>query len=342
MVSGTEGVLERRRSWGNCLHLRTDRYRQSPYDGEMGCWLRWWEILRTCGDRGPVDFSDDQHVSEIGEFSQAKWETGLIRGWENNRNHFVFCSFSLGQQRRKDNNTLSFSIMSPTRHTLTHLQSRRRSSIAKITKAKYTQVPTPARLTFYPNVTPTTYVSQEQQDAQLDQLALAGFPSSSTTTPEPCLESAPIPTLFPPSLAPSTGPTRKRRPPGKRPSQGYIPRPPNAFMLFRADFVRQKHVPGSIETNHGSLSKIIGTCFFLLPMTAVLTRPVFGRLLLALSPSQRQATLGGFGSQGKASPQGALSRLQVPSCPQETEKGSRRGCSQIGTGRVWWPRGVFW
>ena len=39
---------------------------------------------------------------------------------------------------------------------------------------------------------------------------------------------------------------------------GYIPRPPNAFMLFRADFVRQKHVPGSIEQNHGSLSKIIG------------------------------------------------------------------------------------
>ncbi|KAK7441536.1 hypothetical protein VKT23_016528 [Stygiomarasmius scandens] len=155
--------------------------------------------------------------------------------------------------------------MSPTRHTLTHLQSRRRSSIAKITKAKYTQVPTPARLTFYPNVTPTTYVSQEQQDAQLDQLALAGFPSSSTTTPEPCLESAPVPTLFPPSLAPSTGPTRKRRPPGKRPSQGYIPRPPNAFMLFRADFVRQKHVPGSIETNHGSLSKIIGSCWRSLP-----------------------------------------------------------------------------
>ena len=43
---------------------------------------------------------------------------------------------------------------------------------------------------------------------------------------------------------------------------GYIPRPPNAFMLFRADFVRQKHVPGSIETNHGSLSKIIGLFAF--------------------------------------------------------------------------------
>ncbi|KAF9558778.1 hypothetical protein CPC08DRAFT_616637, partial [Agrocybe pediades] len=46
----------------------------------------------------------------------------------------------------------------------------------------------------------------------------------------------------------------------------YIPRPPNAFMLFRADFVRQKHVPGSIETDHGSLSRIIGTCWRQLPL----------------------------------------------------------------------------
>ncbi|ETW77705.1 hypothetical protein HETIRDRAFT_55525, partial [Heterobasidion irregulare TC 32-1] len=45
-----------------------------------------------------------------------------------------------------------------------------------------------------------------------------------------------------------------------------IPRPPNAFMLFRADFVRQKHVPGTIETNHGSLSKIIGNCWRSLPL----------------------------------------------------------------------------
>jgi hypothetical protein len=37
-------------------------------------------------------------------------------------------------------------------------------------------------------------------------------------------------------------------------------------MLFRADFVRQKHVPGSIETNHGSLSKIIGNCWKALPL----------------------------------------------------------------------------
>ena len=43
-------------------------------------------------------------------------------------------------------------------------------------------------------------------------------------------------------------------------------------MLFRADFVRQKHVPGSIETNHGSLSKIIGLgalVSFLIPISYV-------------------------------------------------------------------------
>lgn len=38
----------------------------------------------------------------------------------------------------------------------------------------------------------------------------------------------------------------------------HIPRPPNAFMLFRQNFVHQKHVPGSIETNDNSLSKIVG------------------------------------------------------------------------------------
>ena len=41
-------------------------------------------------------------------------------------------------------------------------------------------------------------------------------------------------------------------------AQGYIPHSPNAFMLFCADFARQKLVPSSIETNHGLLSKIIG------------------------------------------------------------------------------------
>jgi hypothetical protein len=101
-------------------------------------------------------------------------------------------------------------------------------------------------VTFAPNVTPVTFIDTD------DLLPLSNPTASSPTA-----------TLFPPSEEPAPAPTRKRCPPGKRRSQGYIPRPPNAFMLFRADFVRQKHVPGSIETNHGSLSKIIGAFFAL-------------------------------------------------------------------------------
>ena len=96
----------------------------------------------------------------------------------------------------------------------------------------------PKGVTFAPNITPVTFVDPENDGIDSDPAS----PSS---------------TLFPPATTPAP-PSRKRCPPGKRRSQGYIPRPPNAFMLFRADFVRQKHVPGSIETNHGSLSKIIG------------------------------------------------------------------------------------
>ncbi|TFK23768.1 hypothetical protein FA15DRAFT_445387 [Coprinopsis marcescibilis] len=149
-------------------------------------------------------------------------------------------------------------------------RSRRRSShLSLFTPAKagiygvgiqqhYRRSPSPPPLptipqrpiSFAPNVTPVTFVESD---------------SSSPSTPEPQSPNS-LPKLFPPSEVPAPPPARKRCPPGKRRSQGYIPRPPNAFMLFRADFVRQKHVPGSIETNHGSLSKIIGNCWRNLPL----------------------------------------------------------------------------
>ncbi|KAI0667188.1 hypothetical protein C8Q78DRAFT_1082320 [Trametes maxima] len=141
--------------------------------------------------------------------------------------------------------------MSPVRSLVAR---RRRSSLAmgltQVKPGKYgiTANPSPRALTFAPNVTPGTYVEAD------DDLNGDASPPSPTTA------------LFPPTAPPSSGPTRRRLPPGKRLSQGYIPRPPNAFMLFRANFVRQKHVPGSIETNHGSLSKIIGNCWRALPL----------------------------------------------------------------------------
>ena len=97
-------------------------------------------------------------------------------------------------------------------------------------------------MTFAPNVTPVTY---NENDELFDEAVLAESSESA---------------LFPPSQSVPPPPETKRRTGGKRRSLSHIPRPPNAFMLFRADFVRQKHVPGSIETSHVSLSKIIGQC----------------------------------------------------------------------------------
>lgn len=104
-------------------------------------------------------------------------------------------------------------------------------------------------VTFAPNVTPGTFTEPEPADDPLAALAL----SAADPAAGPHVKA-----LFLNQDAPPAASTRKRCPPGKRFSQGYIPRPPNAFMLFRADFVRQKRVPGNIEANHSSLSKIIG------------------------------------------------------------------------------------
>ncbi|KAJ4467480.1 high mobility group box domain-containing protein, partial [Lentinula edodes] len=40
---------------------------------------------------------------------------------------------------------------------------------------------------------------------------------------------------------------------------GHIPRPRNAFILFRCDFVRQKKVPDHVEANHRNISRIVGS-----------------------------------------------------------------------------------
>ncbi|KAF4611880.1 hypothetical protein D9613_003570 [Agrocybe pediades] len=140
---------------------------------------------------------------------------------------------------------------------------RRRSSHAIFTPARpghYGVSPPPVPperpVTFAPNVTPVTYHEEDADADNLASLAASANPNVQALAAK----------LFPPSTTPAPPPTRKRCPPGKRLSQGYIPRPPNAFMLFRADFVRQKHVPGSIETDHGSLSRIIGTCWRQLPL----------------------------------------------------------------------------
>ncbi|EPT02188.1 hypothetical protein FOMPIDRAFT_1048193 [Fomitopsis schrenkii] len=142
--------------------------------------------------------------------------------------------------------------MPPTRAPGLRDALRRRSSLISVPYPKSIKpgVYASPNVTFAPNVTPVTY---NDQDDLFDETKLAESSESA---------------LFPPSqdLTTPRPPEMKRRTGGKRRSESHIPRPPNAFMLFRADFVRQKHVPGSIETSHVSLSKIIGNIWRALPL----------------------------------------------------------------------------
>ncbi|KAG2017277.1 specific transcriptional repressor [Coprinopsis cinerea AmutBmut pab1-1] len=78
--------------------------------------------------------------------------------------------------------------------------------------------------------------------------------------PPPLVDAPPYPPpgefiLFPP--AEEKAPARKT-PHSKKKPENHIPRPPNAFILFRSSFIKSQHVSTSVETNHSTLSKIIG------------------------------------------------------------------------------------
>lgn len=52
---------------------------------------------------------------------------------------------------------------------------------------------------------------------------------------------------------------------GRKKPINHIPRPPNAFILFRSAFIKSQHVSSEVETNHSTLSKIIGLTWKNLP-----------------------------------------------------------------------------
>ena len=84
-----------------------------------------------------------------------------------------------------------------------------------------------------------------------------------TDSPPPLVD-APSPEfiLFPPpddSLPPRRQAHTKKKP------ENHIPRPPNAFILFRSSFIKSQHVSTEVETNHSTLSKIIGLTWQNLP-----------------------------------------------------------------------------
>ncbi|PPQ96546.1 hypothetical protein CVT26_006333 [Gymnopilus dilepis] len=68
--------------------------------------------------------------------------------------------------------------------------------------------------------------------------------------------------MFPPSGETST---QRKQPHSKKKPENHIPRPPNAFILFRSSFIKAQHVSTEVETNHSTLSKIIGLTWQNLP-----------------------------------------------------------------------------
>ncbi|KAI9511051.1 hypothetical protein F5148DRAFT_437141 [Russula earlei] len=90
----------------------------------------------------------------------------------------------------------------------------------------------PQQIAFAPAVTPGTFT---------DELPVEGV--------------EPAPSLFPTTLD-GVGPKRPGH--GKKKADDHIPRPPNAFILFRSSFIKCRHVSTEVETNHSTLSKIIG------------------------------------------------------------------------------------
>ncbi|RPD60362.1 hypothetical protein L227DRAFT_563598 [Lentinus tigrinus ALCF2SS1-6] len=79
----------------------------------------------------------------------------------------------------------------------------------------------------------------------------------------PAEEPAPEMAMYSPPGTPMLAPTRSSH--AKKRDASYIPRPPNAFILFRSSFIRAQRIPGEIEGNHSALSKIIGKCWKALP-----------------------------------------------------------------------------
>ncbi|KIL66052.1 hypothetical protein M378DRAFT_177991 [Amanita muscaria Koide BX008] len=97
-------------------------------------------------------------------------------------------------------------------------------------------------LLFAPNVTPGTFMKTETSEP-LD------LPQSDSLL-FPCPDDSALP---------------RRSGHTKRKPEDHIPRPPNAFILFRSSFIRSHHVSAGVETDHSTLSKIIGLTWQNLP-----------------------------------------------------------------------------
>ncbi|KAF8901887.1 hypothetical protein CPB84DRAFT_1776927 [Gymnopilus junonius] len=99
-------------------------------------------------------------------------------------------------------------------------------------------------------------------------LSFTSTPAPSATqdaSPQPSMSLVSSPAASPISEDPPPTNVIHPRPHGKKRDPTHIPRPPNAFILFRCAFIKEQNIPGKVEGNHSRLSKIIGLCWKQLP-----------------------------------------------------------------------------
>ncbi|KAH7887211.1 hypothetical protein F5I97DRAFT_1119716 [Phlebopus sp. FC_14] len=112
--------------------------------------------------------------------------------------------------------------------------------------------------TFFTDMTPITALSADPT-VPFETVWESALPASPVefAEPPPPLETGLLPTF--------RGPAERVTAHGKKRDASYIPRPPNAFILFRSSFIRSQQVPEKVEGNHSTLSKIIGKYWKTLP-----------------------------------------------------------------------------
>ena len=118
--------------------------------------------------------------------------------------------------------------------------------------------PTDCSVSFTDNVTHTSF-----------DITLSPSSESAPSADDlPPLVDAPITSefqIFSPNEDNSSTTNFRRTPHSKKKPENHIPRPPNAFILFRSSFIKSQHVSAEVETNHSTLSKIIGMTWQNLP-----------------------------------------------------------------------------
>ncbi|EKM58180.1 uncharacterized protein PHACADRAFT_252287 [Phanerochaete carnosa HHB-10118-sp] len=110
--------------------------------------------------------------------------------------------------------------------------------------------------------------ASEEQDIGTFAFAPTLTPGTFFDPPAPEDPTAPAESLLFPDLdrEESPAPTRSGRGGhAKKKPEDHVPRPPNSFILFRSAFIRNQHVSATVETNHSTLSAIIGCTWKGLP-----------------------------------------------------------------------------